>query len=105
MHIVDGEHGHAHGHDHEHTHAHDHAHEHEHCGGCGSCEGKKPGSEQEALLSYMLDHNKHHAAELADVAKKFRETGKEDVAVQIEKAIENFDKGNLYLSLALSLVK
>ena len=69
------------------------------------CAGKKPGSEQEALLSYMLDHNKHHAAELADVAKKFRETGKEDVAVQIEKAIENFDKGNLYLSLALSLVK
>ncbi len=45
----------------------------------------KPGSEQEALLSYMLDHNKHHAAELAEVAKKFRETGKEDVAVQIEK--------------------
>lgn len=65
----------------------------------------KPGSEQEALLSYMLDHNKHHAAELAEVAKKFRETGKEDVAVQIEKAIENFDKGNLYLSLALSLVQ
>ena len=53
----------------------------------------------------MLDHNKHHAAELADVAKKFREVGKEDVAVQIEKAIENFDKGNLYLSLALSLVQ
>lgn len=104
MHIVDGEHGHAHGHVHEHTHDHDHAHEH--CGGCESgCAGKKPGSEQEALLSYMLDHNKHHAAELADVAKKFRETGKEDVAVQIEKAIENFDKGNLYLSLALSLVK
>ena len=118
MHIVDGEHGHAHGHAHEHTHDHDHAHEH--CGGCESgcagkkpgseqeallSAGKKPGSEQEALLSYMLDHNKHHAAELADVAKKFRETGKEDVAVQIEKAIENFDKGNLYLSLALSLVK
>ncbi|OUQ24432.1 hypothetical protein B5E77_13735 [Lachnoclostridium sp. An131] len=101
MHIVDGEHGHAHGHAHEH--AHDHVHEH--CGSCGGCEDKKPGSEQEALLSYMLDHNKHHAAELADVAKKFRETGKEDVAVQIEKAIENFDKGNLYLSLALSLVK
>lgn len=108
MHIVDGEHGHCHGHDHEHTHEHtrDHSHGQEHCGGCESgCAQKKPGSEQEALLSYMLDHNKHHAAELADVAKKFRETGKEDVAVQIEKAIENFDKGNLYLSLALSLVK
>ena len=108
MHIVDGEHGHCHGHDHEHTHehTHDHSHGQEHCGGCESgCAQKKPGSEQEARLSYMLDHNKHHAAELADVAKKFRETGKEDVAVQIEKAIENFDKGNLYLSLALSLVK
>ena len=108
MHIVDGEHGHCHGHDHDHTHehTHDHSHGQEHCGGCESgCAQKKPGSEQEALLSYMLDHNKHHAAELADVAKKFRETGKEDVAVQIEKAIENFDKGNLYLSLALSLVK
>ena len=105
MHIVDGEHGHAHGHAHEHTHNHDIVPS-EYCGGCESgCAGKKPGSEQEALLSYMLDHNKHHAAELADVAKKFRETGKEDVAVQIEKAIENFDKGNLYLSLALSLVK
>lgn len=108
MHIVDGEHGHCHGHDHEHTHehTHDHSHGQEYCGGCESgCAQKKPGSEQEALLSYMLDHNKHHTAELADVAKKFRETGKEDVAVQIEKAIENFDKGNLYLSLALSLVK
>ena len=108
MHIVDGEHGHCHGHDHGHTHehTHDHSHGQEHCGGCESgCAQKKPGSEQEALLSYMLDHNKHHAAELADVAKKFRETGKEDVAVQIEKAIENFDKGILYLSLALSLVK
>ena len=102
MHIVDGEHGCSHGHDHGHTHEHAHDQSHEHCGVCGLT---KPGSELEALLSFMLDHNKHHAAELADVAKKFRETGKEDVAVQIEKAIENFDKGNLYLSLALSLVK
>ena len=108
MHIAAGAHGHCQRHNHEptHEHTHDHSHGQEHCGGCESgCAQKKPGSEQEALLSYMLDHNKHHAAELADVAKKFRETGKEDVAVQIEKAIENFDKGNLYLSLALSLVK
>lgn len=105
MHMVEGEHGHCHGHahDHDHEHCHEHTHEHSH-EGCG-CGAHKPGSEQEALLSYMLDHNKHHAAELAEVAKKFRETGKEDVAVQIEKAIENFDKGNLYLSLALSLVQ
>ena len=112
MHTVDGEHGHCHGHEHTHTHehthehAHEHAHDHEHCGSCqGGCGQQKPGSEQEALLAYMLDHNKHHAAELLDVAKQFRDNGKEDVAVQIEKAVENFDKGNLYLSLALSMVK
>ena len=104
MHIVDGEQGHCHGHSegHTHEHTHDHEHHHEHCGACE--DGSKPANEQEALLAYMLDHNKHHAAELLEVAKKFREDGREDVAVQIEKAVENFDKGNMYLSLALSLV-
>ena len=51
MHIVDGEHGCSHGHDHGHTHEHAHDHSHEHCGACAQT---KPGSEQEALLSYML---------------------------------------------------
>ena len=96
MHIVDGDQGHSHGHSHEHDHHHEH---------CGACEGgAKPANQQEALLSYMLDHNKHHAAELLDVASKFRADGREDVAAQIEKAVENFDKGNMYLSLALSMV-
>ena len=103
MHVITDENGNViqHGHSHDHgeaAHCHDTA-----CGSCGGC--ADPEKETVALVSYMVDHNKHHAAELADVAKKFRETGKEDVAVQIEKAIENFDKGNLYLSLALSLVK
>lgn len=104
MHMVDGEHGHGHTHEHphDHEHGHEHTHEHEHCGACGH---HAPGTEQEALLSYMLDHNKHHAAELLEVAAKFRESGRGDIADQIEKAVENFDKGNLYLSLALSMVK
>lgn len=102
MHIVDGEHGHAHSH---HSHEDGHSHSHEHCGSCCGCQGEHPANEQEALLTYMLDHNKHHAAELLELAKQIRAAGKEDAAVQIEKAVENFDKGNLYLSLALSLVK
>lgn len=125
MHIVDGDHGHTHGHTHEHTHkdgcththAHEHAHgheedhdhthehEHEHCGSCGGCGGERPANEQEAILAYMLDHNKHHAAELQEVAKQFRTDGKEEAASQIEKAVECFEKGNLYLSVALSSVK
>lgn len=123
MHIVDGDHGHTHGHTHEHTHKdgcththahehahgheedHDHTHEHEHCGSCGGCGGERPANEQEAILAYMLDHNKHHAAELQEIAKQFRTDGKEEAASQIEKAVECFEKGNLYLSVALSSVK
>ena len=127
MHIVDGEHGHAHGHSHEHTHEYTHTHEHtdeqghegehththgqegahthEGCSGCGGCSQERPANEQEAILAYMLDHNKHHAAELLEIAKNFKAAGKEEAAAQIERAVENFDKGNLYLSVALSLVK
>jgi ABC-type Zn2+ transport system substrate-binding protein/surface adhesin len=127
MHIVDGDQGHTHGHSHEHTHEYTHTHEHEHahghegehnhshgdgphehgnCTGCGGCgQQEHPANEQEAILSYMLDHNKHHAAELLEIAKQFRTAGKDEAAAQIEKAVENFDKGNLYLSVALSLVK
>lgn len=128
MHIVDGEPGcahshHTHEHTHEYTHSHEHVHEegheqehchsheqghthsHGHCGSCGGCQQERPANEQEALLTYMLDHNKHHAAELLELAKQIRGAGKEEAAVQIEKAVENFDKGNLYLSVALSLAK
>ena len=46
---------HEHEHDHDHAH-HSHPHSHEHTGG-------KPMSNEEvlALLTYMLDHNRHHA--------------------------------------------
>lgn len=132
MHMVDGEHGRSHGncgcggeHSHEHTHTHshphthdgDHAHEHSHdhghshgeqgCDGCGcsgGC-GSKPANEQEAILAYMLDHNRHHAAELLEIAKQFAADGKGEAAAQIEKAVEDFEKGNMRLSVALSLVK
>ena len=126
MHMVDGEHGHSHGscgcggehpHTHEGEHVHDHAHEHgcqghthQHShgeGGCQGCQGgcERPANEQEAILAYMLDHNRHHAAELLEIAKQFKAGGKEDAAVQIEKAVEDFEKGNMRLSIALSLVR
>ena len=55
------------------------------------------------VMNTAVDFIRKNSREIA--TDETRETGKEDVAVQIEKAIENFDKGNLYLSLALSLVK
>ena len=85
MHLIKDEngnlihHGHEHSHEHthedgvKHTHTHSHeageGHEHTHdegCGHthCGSCEGGDCKNETVALLTYMLQHNEHHAAEL-----------------------------------------
>ena len=90
------------GHDHVHHHHHDHDHE---CGcGCG-CGGHDMPDENVAILTYMLDHNKHHALELKEIAAHLREVGKDEAAAQIEKGVEDFEKGNMRLSIALSLVK
>ena len=63
------------------------------------------GDKMVALLDYMLKHNEHHAAELDQVAENLRKAGKEAAAEQIKKAVDEFQKGNLYLGLALSSVK
>ncbi|MCC8105149.1 MAG: cobalt transporter [Clostridiales bacterium] len=125
------QHGHEHEHTHTHTYEHSHPHTHEHgqeddhhhthehgdvhCHGadgdhthCGSCEAHShempSGDKMTALLDYMLKHNEHHAAELDQVADQFRANGKADAAEQIKKAVDEFQKGNLYLRLALSMV-
>ena len=43
--------------------------------------------------------------ELDQVAEKLRSAGKGAAADQLRKAVDEFQKGNLYLNLALSLVK
>lgn len=91
------EHPHPHGEEHPHEHPHPHGHEHPH--------GEPQGDKLTALLDYMLKHNEHHAAELDQVAAKLRAEGKEAAAEQIKKAVDEFQKGNLYLGLALSMVK
>lgn len=100
--------GHDHSHEHHHAHecgcGHDHGHEHHHHEGCG-CGGQEQQDENVAVLAYMLDHNKHHALELKEIAKHLREAGKDDAAAQIEKGVEDFEKGNMRLGIALSLVK
>ncbi|MCD7814045.1 MAG: cobalt transporter [Lachnospiraceae bacterium] len=107
-------HTHEHGHEDEHNHSHDHGEEHchvhegehAHCGACEAHAQEAPeGDKMVALLDYMLKHNEHHAAELDQVAGKFREEGKEAAAEQIKKAVDEFQKGNLYLKLALSMVQ
>ena len=97
MHVTNEDHSHC-GCCHDHGHEHDHEHnEHAH--------GEQSMDEDTAVLAYMLDHNKHHAQELAVIAKHLREQGKEDAAAQVERGVEDFEKGNMRLSIALSLLK
>ncbi len=121
-------HDHEHGHEDDHSHTHDHEHSHTHEHGCpaegtahchshgegghchshgesGHCHAEAPKNQNEALLKYMLDHNTHHAAELDQVAAKIAADGHPEVAEQIRKAVDEFQKGNLYLGLALSMLK
>ena len=130
MHLIKDENGnliqHGHEHTHEHTHAdgvtHSHAHshhtgqeevhahshgndscgEHEHCGACSGGDCK---NETVALLTYMLQHNEHHAAELDQMAANLEKMGMSAAAKTIKEGVADFQKGNMRLGLALTLVK
>lgn len=126
MHLVKDENGnmipHGHEHTHEHTHAdgttHSHAHSHEtgeghdhsHSGcashsDCSSCAGGDCKNETVALLTYMVQHNEHHAMELDQMAENLKKLGMDTAAKTIKEGVSDFQKGNMRLSLALSLVK
>lgn len=130
MHLIKDENGnliqHGHEHTHEHTHAdgvthsHTHSHhagqeevhahshgndscgEHEHCGACSGGDCK---NETVALLTYMLQHNEHHAAELDQMAANLEKMGMSAAAKTIKEGVADFQKGNMRLGLALTLVK
>ena len=87
-------------HDHEHNHEHGHNHDHNHNHGHAS--GEAPSREETlALLSYMVQHNKHHAEELSSLAENL--SG--EAAVSLQKAICSFENGNAELERALELMK
>ena len=83
--------------------------EHSHgCGGCAQasgCGAKDDRQEALALLQYMIQHNGHHAAELMPLADNLEKLGMGDAANQIREGSSDFQKGNMRLSLALTLVK
>ena len=115
MHLIKDENGnlvqHGHGHTHEHTHGdgHDHGHTHtdhacenSHCGSCNEGDCK---NETLALLTYMLQHNEHHAQELDQMADNLAKMGMDAACKTIKEAVADFQKGNMRLGLALTLVK
>ena len=81
------------------------AHQHEHCGSCSDNCQEKCSQEVVALLNYMLSHNEHHAQELDQMAENLQKLGMEDAAKTIKEGVADFQKGNMRLGLALTLVK
>ncbi len=92
-HIHDGEVTHEHTHTHTHEHSHPHAHSH-------ASEGGTP-SQTVALLRYMLEHNRSHAAEAQALIPKLAAEGKADAAMMIESGVNSYKDGNDWLAAAL----
>lgn len=83
-------------HDHVDGHAHAHHHHHEH-----GAEAAESAERSIALLAYMTEHNKSHAAELHDLAH-----GLDGAAAEaIHAAVGFFDQGNAKLDEALAILK
>ena len=78
---------------HEHDHEHHH-HDHDH--------GDIPPAERtRALLGYMIDHNEHHASELAELLDSLEGEPRK----KLLEAIGSFEVGNVQLREVLELLK
>ena len=105
------EHEHSHEHCHAHTHAdgtvhtHAHSHSHSHPHSHGEAEAFDSLDQAQALMAYMLDHNRHHAEELHELCHKLAASGKEEAAALIHDAVDKFGEGNALLESALQKMK
>lgn len=88
----------------DHDHEHGCAHSHDGSGHAGHDEHASK-DETLALLGYMVNHNAHHAAEADEMADSLEKRGMADVAEKIREGVAEYQKGNTYLSVALSLYK
>ena len=80
------------GHHHHHDHDHEHGHSH--------------GAERRlALLKYMLDHNRHHAEELAEAAESLKADGAVEAAELILAGVAKLGEGNDSLAEAVKLLE
>ena len=80
---------------HTHTHADGSTHSHAHSHAAASSP-----EEALALLKYMLDHNRHHAEELLDLAHCFDEVSGD----LIHEAVDRLGESNDLIEQALSLI-
>lgn len=58
-----------------------------------------------AMLTYMLEHNRHHADELHEIAHKLSHEGYSEASDMLHEAVGDFEAGNTKLDKALNLIK
>lgn len=73
----------------------EHEHNHNHCHAC-----ETNTDETVALLKYMLDHNRHHADELHDLAHNLDGDAKQ----LVHAAVIDLESGNDKIAKALNLL-
>ena len=77
-------------------HTHDHGHEHPHDHG-----DIPPAERTRALLAYMIEHNEHHAEELAELVDSLDGAARK----RLLAAIGSFEVANVQLREVLELVE
>lgn len=77
-----------------------HEHNHDHHGHTHTHQVASSPEEAEALLRYMLDHNKHHAEELHELSHCFED----EISDLVHDAVDTLMNSNNYLEQALSLI-
>lgn len=90
-------HAHTHSHEDGHVHTHPHAHDaaHTHTGDPADLK------ETKALLAYMIHHNEHHAAELADLLTCLPKNAQKKLTI----AIGTFEAANVELQEVLDCLE
>jgi len=76
-------------------HTHDHGHEHHDHGDVPAAERTR------ALLAYMIDHNEHHASELAELVDNLDGAARK----RLLEAIGSFEVANVQLREVLELME
>lgn len=77
-------------------HTHDHGHEHHH-----GHDDLPQAERTRALLAYMIDHNEHHAQELAELVDSLEGAARK----RLLEAIGSFEVGNVKLREVLELLQ
>ena len=58
-----------------------------------------------ALMTYMLEHNRHHTEELHELCHKLEAMGKGEAANLLDASVDDFRAGNAMLESALDILK